>query len=124
MNDIVQSNTTFIARALGGQPISLDPPRVAIQAPVINIDESIEQADYAALSQLHQDIEIIFNSIISLFQENMANFNRLGIDGWRGPEYDHTQATLIRLTGNAEDGCNRSRDAMMRDVQTQIDILF
>ena len=124
MNDIIQSNTSFIAVALGGHAITLDPPNVNITAPSINIDESIEQADQASLGQLHQDIDNIFNSIISLFHENMANFNKLQADGWWGPEYDNTQAALTRLTGTAEDGCTQSRTAMMRDVQTQIDVLF
>ncbi|MYH95343.1 MAG: hypothetical protein F4010_00765 [Cenarchaeum sp. SB0669_bin_11] len=124
MNDAIQTNTTFIATALGGQPISLDPPQVAIQPPAINIDESIEQADDVALHQLRDDTESIFATVTSLFDENLTNFNKLGVDGWYGPEYDNTRDALTRLTGTAVDGCNQSRTAMVKDVQTQIDILF
>ena len=124
MNDAVQINTTFIATALGGNAISLDPPTVAIQPPTISIDESVEQADDAALDELRQSIESIFTSITSLFDENLNNFNQLRVDGWWGPEYDNTQASLTRLTGSAVDACNQSRTAMMSDVQKQIEILF
>ena len=124
MNDAVQINTTFIATALGGSRISLDPPTVAIQPPTISIDESVEQADDAALDELRQSIESIFTSISSLFDENLNNFNQLGVDGWWGPEYDNTKASLTRLTGSAVDACNQSRTAMMSDVQKQIEILF
>lgn len=124
MNDVVQANTSFIAQALGGQSISLDPPQVAIQPPAINIDESIEQADDTALNQLRDDIESLFNTVNALFDENLVNFNKLGVDGWWGPEYDNTQGDLTRLTGSAVDSCNQSRAAMVRDVQAQIDALF
>ena len=124
MNNVVQSNTTFIATALGGQNISLDPPTVKIDPPAIDPDESVEAAEDTALRQLHQDIKVIFSSIIALFDENLANFNRLGIDGWWGPEYDNANVALTRLTNDAVETCNQSRTAMMNDVQTQIDILF
>lgn len=124
MNDVIQANTTFIATALGGQPISLDPPQVAIQPPAINIDESIEQADDVALHQLRDDIESIFATVTSLFDENLINFNKLGVDGWWGPEYDDTQSALNRLTIAAVEGSNQSRLAMSNDIQKQIDILF
>lgn len=124
MSDAVESNTTYIATALGGAAISLDPPNVAIQPPEISTDESIEQADDTALRQLNDDIESIFSSIVALFEENLANFNSLGVDGWWGPEYDNANAAMTRLTNSTVDSCNQSRSAMMRDVQTQIDILF
>lgn len=124
MNDVIQANTTFIATALGGNPISLEPPNVTISPPAINIDESIEQADDLALHQLRDDIENIFATVTSLFDENMANFNKLGVDGWWGPEYDNTQGALTRLTSAAVNGCNQSRLAMSNDIQNQIDILF
>ena len=50
MNEVVQDNTSFIATALGGQRITLDPPNVTIQSPAINIDESVEQADHRRLT--------------------------------------------------------------------------
>ena len=124
MNDAVETNTTFIATALGGQRIFLDPPSVAIQPPAISTDESIEQADDAALNHLRDEIETIFSSITSLFEENLTHFNKLGVDGWWGPEYDDALAALTRLTNSAVDTCNQSRTVMMKDVQTQIDILF
>ena len=124
MNDVIEQNTSFIAVNLGGERISLEPPAVVIQPPAIDTDESVEAADDTALTQLRQDIENIFSSISSLFEENMSNFNRLGDDGWWGPEYDNTQADLTRLTHAAVDSCNQSRIAMVGDVQTQIDILF
>ena len=124
MNDVIQTNTSFIATALGGQSITLDPPTVTIQPPAINTDESVEQADNTALDQLRQDIENIFSSITSLFEENLTNFSALGTDGWWGPEYDDTNAALTQLTNSAVETCNTSRTTMIGDVQTQIDILF
>lgn len=124
MSDVVESNTSFIATALGGARIELNPPSVKIQPPTISTDESVEQADDTALNQLRQDVESIFGAVIASFEENLANFNKLGVDGWQGPEYDDTLSALTRLTGDAVDGCNQSRTAMMQDIQTQIDILF
>lgn len=124
MNDAIEANTSFIATALGGQPITLNPPTVAIAPPAISADESVEAADDTALNQLRDDTDVIYSSVISLFEENLANFGKLGVDGWWGPEYDATQEALARLTASAVEASNHSRAMMVNDIQTQIDMLF
>ena len=124
MSNVVEVNTTYIAKALGGEAISLEPPNVAINPPSIDTDESVEAAEDTALSQLRQDIDNIYTTIVSLFEENLANLTKLGVDGWWGPEYDETHDGLTRLTGTVVDACNQSRSGMMKDIQSQIDLLF
>ena len=124
MNDAIEANTSFIATALGGQPITLQPPTVAISPPDISADESIEAAEDTALNQLRDDVESIYSAIVSLFEDNLANFRKLGIDGWWGPEYDLTLEALTRLTASAVEASNDSRAMMVNDIQTQIDMLF
>ena len=125
MSEAIEQNTSFIATALGGQHISLDPPRVSITPPTIKSAGGVEKADDTALRGLSGDIDSIFNTIRSQFEENEHNFAALGLNGgWLGPEYENTRAALTRLTQAALEGCDRSRKAMNADIEEQISILF
>jgi hypothetical protein len=124
MSEVVQGATTFIATALGGQAISLEPPIVTITMPPIDADESVEAAEDTALQQLRTDVDTTFNQISELFGRNLSNFNDLGVDGWWGPEYDEANLSLSQLTASAIDACEQARAAIATDITNQIDVLF
>lgn len=124
MTEVIQGATTFIAMGLGGRPIVLDTPNVSVPMPVISADESVEAAEDTALLQLRQAADALYSQITSLFEENLGNLERLGIDGWWGPEYDDALHNMSRLTNSAIDRCEQSRTNMTNDIQRQVDILF
>lgn len=124
MSDLVQDATSFIATALGGQAISLQPPSVSVPMPAISADESVEAAEDTALLQLRQTVDVLFTEVVSLFEENLGNLETLGVDGWWGPEYEDALASTRRLTADALDRCDQSRTIMMSTIQTQVEILF
>ena len=124
MSTVIEANTSFIATALGGQPIQIMPPTVAITPPEISGDESVEAAEDTALRNLSEEVEKVFNIIVALFEENLANLKNLGIDGWWGPEYDDTLQSMTQLTGSAVEHCTTSRTDINSAIQTQIDRLF
>lgn len=124
MSDVIETSTTFIATALGGQAISLEPPNVAIQMPAISADESVEAAEDTALLQLRQEVDVLYSNVVSLFEENLDNLQSLGVDGWWGPEYEDALAHMRRLTVAAVDRCEQSRLRMTTNIQQQVDLLF
>lgn len=124
MSEVVENATTFIATALGGQAISLEPPNVNIQMPVISADESVEAAEDTALLQLRQEVDGMYSRIVSLFEENLENLRSLGIDGWWGPEYDDALANMSRLTARAVDRCEQSRMRITTYIEQQVTALF
>ncbi len=124
MSNVVQEATTFIATALGGQRITLEPPTIAVVMPAIDTDESVEAAEDNALVQLRTDVSASFNEMVRLFEENLTNFNSLGVDGWWGPEYDEAQVSLNQLTRGAIDACQQAEAAITTDITTQVEVLF
>lgn len=124
MSNLVEDATSFIATALGGDRIGLDPPSVSVRMPVISADESVEAAEDTALLQLRQEVDVLYSEVVSLFEENLGNLESLGVDGWWGPEYDEALASMRRLTGVAVDRCEESRANMINAIQTQVDMLF
>ena len=124
MSDLIEEATTFIATALGGQRISLEPPSVSVRMPVISADESVEAAEDTALNQLQQEVTVLYSEVVTLFEENLTNLEALGVDGWWGPEYEEALAHMQRLTAGAVDRCDQSRTKMTTDIQTQVDALF
>lgn len=124
MSDLIEDATTFIATTLGGQPINLEPPNVSVHMPVISADESVEAAEDTSLNQLQQEVTVLYSEVVTLFEENLANLEALGVDGWWGPEYDEALVSMQRLTGAAIDRCDASRAEMTSAIQTQVDALF
>ena len=124
MSDTIESATTYIATALGGQPISLEPPIVTVPMPNISADESVEAAEDTALLQLKQQVEVQFSEITALFEENLGNLETVGHDGWWGPEYDDALANMQQLTTIAVERCEHSRSSITANIQTQVDLLF
>lgn len=124
MSDLVEGATSFIATALGGQAIDLEPPSVSVLMPVISADESVEAAEDTALLQLRQDVDVLYSEVVSLFEENLSNFEALGVDGWWGPEYDDALGSMRQLTSVAVDRCEASQSNMTTAIQQQVDMLF
>ena len=124
MSDLVESATSFIARALGGQPISLEPPSVSVRMPAISADESVEAAEDTALLQLRQEVDVLYSDVVEHFEENLSNLEALGVDGWWGPEYDDALVSMRQLTSGAVERCEASRSNMTAAIQTQVDMLF
>ena len=124
MSELIEGATSFIATALGGQAIGLEPPNVTVRMPVISGDDSVEAAEDTALLQLRQEVDVLYAEVVALFEENLGNLETLGVDGWWGPEYDDALASMQRLTGVAVDRCEESRANMTNAIQTQVDMLF
>ena len=124
MSYLIEDATSFIAEALGGQRITLEPPSVSVALPTINADEGFEQAESEALHHLRQQVDGLYATIVSLFDQNLKNFDRLGTDGWLGPEYDEARLAMGQLTTLAVDRCDQSRTTMTTTIQQQIDALF
>lgn len=109
MSGLVENATSFVATALGGQPIGLEPPSVSVRTPVISADESVEAAEDTALLQLRQEVDVLYSDVVSSFEDNLSNLEALDVDVWWGPEYDEALASMRRLTGVAVDRCDASR---------------
>ena len=124
MSDLVEDATSFIATALGGQAINLEPPSVSVRMPVISADESVEAAEDTALLQLRQEVDVLYSEVVISFEENLSNLETLGMDGWWGPEYDDALGSMRRLTSVAVDRCEESRTNMTTAIQNQVDMLF
>ena len=124
MSNAIQNATNFIATTLGGNPITLEPPSLGVAMPVISADESVEAADDTALLQLRDQVNVLYSEIVACFEENLGNLERLGVDGWWGPEYDDALTNVQRLTTLAVDRCDQSRNNMATTIQTQVDLLF
>ncbi|MEM8925328.1 MAG: hypothetical protein AAGD35_17635 [Actinomycetota bacterium] len=112
--------TTYIATALGGAAISLEPPVVAVTAPAINADTSVETAEDGPLIALRDSVEATFANIESGFAENLGNFQNLGADGWIGPEYDAALADVQLITTKASEDIQQARTTIAQAITNQL----
>ena len=120
---VVTDNTTFIATALGGQPISLEAPVIAIEMPRIDADTSVESADSGPLEALRESTKARFDQVETNFGENLDNLTALGADGWIGPEYDECLVEVTRLTASIVETIGDSGTVMMTDITNQLQAL-
>lgn len=119
----ITNATSYIAQALGGQPISLDPPSVKIASPAISADTSVEAAEDGPLVSLRATVTANFNAIESAFNENLANFRALGADGWVGPEYDSALDDVSMLTQKATGDITAARTTITNAINGQLHAL-
>lgn len=120
MSDSITDATTYIASALGGAPISLEPPTVIIQMPSIDADTSVETAEDGPLIALRDNVKTICDQIEANFTQNKANLQALGSDGWVGPEYDEAVVEVNGLTESMVEVVDNTRTVMMQDINSQL----
>lgn len=119
----ITNATTYIATALGGDSINLEPPTVMIEAPAVSADTSVESAEDGPLITLRGTVEASFNEIDRLFSENLTNFQGLGNDGWIGPEYDAALDDVTRITLKANEEIGASRTTIVNAINAQLQAL-
>lgn len=120
---VVTENTTYIATALGGDAINLDPPTIQVEMPSIDADTSVESAESGPLVALRTAVQTRCNAVEQAFSENLTNLTNLGTDGWIGPEYDETLSEVSRLTTSIVESVSQSRTVMMTDITNQLQAL-
>jgi hypothetical protein len=123
ISQTITNATSYIAQALGGQPISLDPPTVAVESPAINADTSVETAEDGPLLTLRDTVTTNFNAIESCFNENLSNFQSLGVDGWIGPEYDAALDDVTLITTKASEEVTAARTTIANAINAQLQAL-
>jgi len=100
--DLVSERSSAIARALGGDSISINIGGLTAPARAdIRSDVNVETADEAALSGLHKTVGAHFTSIDGYFNDHYLAFAKLGdpaIGGWLGPEFEQTREDLGTAT--------------------------
>lgn len=119
----ITNATTYIATALGGESINLEPPTVLLEAPAVSADTSVETAEDGPLIALRGTVEASFNEIERLFNENLGNFQSLGADGWIGPEYDAALDDVAMITNKAGEEINTSRMTVVNAINGQLQAL-
>ncbi len=115
--------TTYIASALGGAPIDLEPPTIAIEMPSIDADTSVETAEDGPLVSLRDAVKSICDQVEAKFEQNQTNLANLGADGWVGPEYDEALSEVTTLTTNIVEAVTNTRTVMMTDIDNQLQAL-
>jgi hypothetical protein len=123
MSESITEATTYIASALGGAPITLEPPTVIIQMPSIEADTSVETAEDGPLRQLSTNVKSICDQVEAKFTENQSNLQALGSDGWVGPEYDEALSEVTTLTTSMVEVVDNTRTVMMQDIENQLQAL-
>lgn len=123
MSQVMTEATTFIATALGGAGITLEPPTAVVQMPAIDADTSVEAAEDGPLNDLRASATTIYGQIDSLFSDNLSNLQALGNSGWIGPEFDAAQGSMASLTAMVLDGSANSRSVMEADISNQLSAL-
>jgi hypothetical protein len=123
ISSAISEQTSFIATNLGGSPITLDPPAVTLALPHIDADTSVEAAEDAPLLALRDAVESTCGQISALFEENLANLQALGQDGWIGPEYDEALGQVTAVTTSVIDDVTTTRTVISGDITSQLDAL-
>ncbi|MGI9614596.1 MAG: hypothetical protein ACR2QO_16920 [Acidimicrobiales bacterium] len=123
ISQTITEATTYIATALGGAPIDLEPPTVVIDPPAVSADTSVETAEDGPLIELRGLVELSFGEIESSFDENLANFQALGADGWIGPEYDAALSEVNLLTTKATEEAALARTTIVGAINSQLQAL-
>ena len=123
ISQTITDATTYIATALGGEPIDLEPPTVAIEPPAVSADTSVETAEDGPLIELRGMVETSFGEITSSFDQNLANFQALGADGWIGPEYDAALTDVATLTNKATEEADLARTTIVGAINNQLQAL-
>jgi hypothetical protein len=123
ISQTITDATSYIAQALGGQAISLEPPTVAVESPAISNDTSVETAEDGPLIALRSSVQTSFNTIESCFTENLSNFQALGADGWIGPEYDSALDDVMLITNKAVEEITAARTTIANAINGQLQAL-
>lgn len=123
ISTVVTENTTYIAQALGGEAITLEPPTIVVEMPSIDADTSVESAESGPLVNLRASVQTRCTAVEQAFTDNQANLTALGTDGWIGPEYDETLAEVTRLTSSIVESVGQTRTVMMTDITNQLQAL-
>lgn len=123
MSQVITDNTTYIATALGGNAINLEPPSIVVEMPKIDADTSVEMAESGPLTDLRASIQANCDQIEQAFNQNLDNLQALGAEGWIGPEYDDALSSVTSLTASIVDDIANSRTVMMSDVTSQLQAL-
>jgi hypothetical protein len=123
MSTAITDATTYIATALGGSPISLDPPMVTVEMPAIDADTSVEAAEDEPLRTLRDDVSTTCDQINTLFEENHSNLQALGQEGWVGPEYDEVLSQVTSLTLVVTDDVTSTKTVITGDISGQLEAL-
>jgi hypothetical protein len=119
----ISEQTSIIAQNLGGAPIELQPPTVTITAPAIDADTSVESADSGPLRSLSDSVKTTCDQVKGLFEENLANLQSLGTDGWVGPEYDDALKQVTTITESVVENVESTKTVMVGDITDQLDAL-
>lgn len=119
----ITNAATYIATALGGDSINLDPPTVLVEAPAVSADTSVEAAEDGPLITLRGTVEASFNEVDRLFNDNLSNFQALGADGWIGPEYDSALDDVTTITMKASEEIAASRQIIVGAINGQLQAL-
>lgn len=120
---VVADQTTRIAQALGGQPLTIEAPVMTIDPPAIVVDLDTERADIASLNSLAAAIGTLCGQVEELWGEHKSRFDALGNEGWMGPEYDDASTQVNSLTTNILAAIETSKSAMTTTVDRQIAVL-
>jgi archaellin len=123
MSDSITEATTYIASALGGAPIDLEPPVVTVEMPSIEADTSVETAEDGPLVSLRDGVKSSCDQIEALFTQNQSNLQALGSDGWVGPEYDTALSEVTTLTNSMVEAVTNTRTVMTQDITNQLQAL-
>jgi hypothetical protein len=123
MSRAISEATSYIATALGGSAIDLEAPTVTLQLPAIDADTSVEAAEDGPLLALRDVVESTCDQIGALFEENLANLQALGHDGWIGPEYDEALSQVTSLTTTVTDDVTNTRSVIRADITGQLEAL-
>jgi hypothetical protein len=123
ISQTITDATTYIATALGGAPIDLEPPTVVLEPPAVSADTSVETAEDGPLIELRGLVEASFGEIGSAFDQNLSNFQALGADGWVGPEYDAALNDVSLLTNKATEEATAARTVIVNAINSQLQAL-
>ncbi len=123
ISESITAAATYIADALGGDRIDLEPPEVKVESPAISTDTSVETAEDGPLITLRGTVESTFNDIEASFTENLNNFQNLGADGWIGPEYDAARDDVTAITTKAVEEITISRTTIVNAINGQLQAL-
>jgi len=123
MSDIITQACTFIASALGGAVITLDPPTMVVDLPAIDADTSVESATDGPLRDLAMSTGRIYDAVEQSFAANLQAFTSLGATGWVGPEYDDALGQIQSLTTAINASIANSRSVMVADINNQLTAL-
>lgn len=125
MTTAVNANTSFIAEALGGDHIGLEPPtKKSLVTPTFTPYSDTEMVDGGEIRRMRDSAVSYFNAVRGYFGDNEKAFLALGSNGgWIGDEYEDARDQLVKITGGALETCDTSEQSLVTRVNDQLTAL-